>query len=470
MLQSKITQLQSLFATCVNAALTVCLISTNATAPALASEVLSGSISTVTVSHKQAPAKDKGVESKTVDEEKMTSSEAKLTLAKDFVSLRDKDSEEIIDFANKRILSVNFDTKEYSDVDLHGKVYFKVAELQNRYALGEILQKSGAQVEAFNAFDDQSIFAVVMPNDKHKAELSRTTENGTVSYKNAGRLIVSYTLSSNAIADSDRVTYEKALAGLLPIHPDIRKALSAEKYYPKTLLVNSRNGVFSDTKYEVALSKVGGGPSNTFSSLGDYKLKRDEELKSIYEALDKLGANSKLPEKDETFASARKALKEDNALDAALIVLEYCLITGQQKLPEYGEILRAASKDADANTFFAYISPKSEAEAKTAVAALALIDRRKLSKGYLIDIMRANIYSDMQQGDKAVGLMKEVLSAHPLIVGAYHDLGKMYMGRWDMATAWSCFRIADKLVPNHPQMGDIRELEKSLETEFPEFF
>lgn len=441
--------------------------------PSWANEVLNGSIKITSVKHKQLPAKTPGEDGEVVDEKKVNESDVKVTLGKDYVSVKDKDSEKITDFAKKRIINLDNETKEYTDVDLHGQIYFRVSELQNRYMLGELTGKSGANLKGldpFNPFDVQSILSVKLPDDEHKPTISKSTANGTTTFANDGRKILSYSLSTNAIKEEDKVAFRRWIANYLPVHPDIREALVAEKYYPKTLSFKSKNGVFVDSEYVISLNNVGGEPSDTLEKLSEYKLQRDEEIASIYAALDKLGPKPKLPEKEATLENTRKALKEDNNLDAALIVVEYGLMTGEKTGPEFKEILKSAVEDPEVIKFFATIAPKSEEEAKTSVAMLSAIDRKKLSKGNVIDIMRANILYDLKEPEEAINSMKSALTANPLIVGAYHDLGKMYFSSWNMTTAWECFRIANRLIPNHSQMKDMRELEQSLENQFPEFF
>lgn len=442
-------------------------------APSFAVEVLNGSIKVTSVSHNQLPAKKPGDERATADEKEFKASDINVTLGKDFISVKEEKTEKIVDLNNKRIINVNFETKEYTDTDLHGQIFFRVSELKNRYMLGELMSKAGANINSadpFNPFDVQSILSVKLPSDPNKPTISKSTVNGTTTFENAGRQILKYTPSNNVINESERVAYRRWIANFFPIHPDIREALVAEKYYPKTLTFKSKNGVFVDSDYEISLKNIGIHPSVTLENLSEYKLKRDSELASIYAALDRLGSEPKIPDRNSTLDNVRKALKENNKLDAALIVVEYGLITGQKTDPEFKEILKSAVEDPDVIKFFATLAPKSEEEAKACVAALSAIDRKKLSKGHVIDVMRANLLYNLKESEKAVSAMKSALSVNPLIVGAYHDLGNMYMDGWNMPTAWECFRIANKLVPNHSQMKDIKDLELSLEESFPEFF
>jgi len=444
-----------------------------AIAPSDASEVLNGSVKMTSVKHQQLPEKTPGADREVVDDKKDTDFDIKVTLGKDFVSVRDKVTEKIYDFAKKRIIYLDCETKEYTDTDLRGQIYFRVSELKNRYMLGDVTKASGAKLdgaEPFNPFYVQSLLAVKLPDDEHKPTIVKTTTDGTTTFSYDGRPIVSYSLSTNAIKEEDRAAYRRWIADFLPIHPDIREALLAEKNYPKTLSIKSRNEMFTDSEYNISLGNVGGEPSDTLQKLGEYKLKRDEEMAPVLAALDKLGPNPKMPDKESTLKDIKKAADENNALDAALIVVEYGLITGQKSAPEFNDHLKAAVQDPGVIKFFTLIAPKSEEDAKASVAALAAIDRTKLSRGYIIDIMRANILDNLKESKQAISAMKSALTANPLIVGAYHDLGKMYMNEWNMPTAWECFRVAEQVVPEHRLMEDISELEISIESTYPEFF
>lgn len=453
----KVVQLVSLMA---------CLVSSG---PVSAASVLKYSVKTDTVRHTQERDAKTGKPGKVVDKNSTERSEPKLTLDKDFVSVVANNSEIIFDFANKRVLTVNSESKTYKDEDMHARVYFRISELQNRSALGGLLGSAGVKMDAFDAFDDQSSLAVVVPGLPEKVKIEKVESSGTVTFKRNGLDVARYSLSDLVVSEPERSALRRIIANMLPLHPEIRKDLVTQKTFPRTLWLTCKNSIASDITYDCAKLSADGTPSDTLSKLGSYKVERDKELAEIFSALDKLGPNPKLPEKQVVVENARQALNAGNALDAALIVLEYGLMTGQRDLPEYKEILQSAAKDPQAAKFFSLIAPRSETEVKAAIQELKKMDRSKLSHGYFIDIMLANILWD--SGDStAIPIMKSVLASHPLIVGVYHDLGKMYLQGWRMDTGWECFRIANKLVPEHSQMTEIKELEKSLEADFPDFF
>ena len=153
-----------------------------------------------------------------------------------------------------------------------------------------------------------------------------------------------------------------------------------------------------------------------------------------------------------------------------LTVVEYSLSSGDQKPQDIARIVAQSNGNADFQLFFKNLEPHSEAAAKTAVKALESINRAKLSKGYVIDIMEANIYMQLRDLPKAKMLFKKALVANPLNVGALHDLGNLYIAMWAPHTAWECFRLARKIDPTHPIMQDIDELEHKLQRDFPDYF
>ena len=135
------------------------------------------------------------------------------------------------------------------------------------------------------------------------------------------------------------------------------------------------------------------------------------------------------------------------------------------------EKLAVYQKDhAELDRFFRSLGISGKNQAEKAIAELQKINRKKLNRFHMIDIMIANQQSVLGQNDKAEKRMLAALKANPFITGAYKDLGDMFYADFDMASAWLCWDFARKQVPEHFMLKPISEYEKELLRDFPDFF
>ena len=203
----------------------------------------------------------------------------------------------------------------------------------------------------------------------------------------------------------------------------------------------------------------------------DYKEAPHEELQPIYEALAKLGPSARQPKLTKVIEDFDTALNQKNYLDALLITLEYSLSTGDQMTREMAKLKPFMDSDPESKKFLVdYGSKNKQEEVQKALDSLDSIDRKKLSRAYVIDVMKANDFEALKQFRKARELEIAVLTRQPLLTGMYHDLGVNYQSSYEMNKAWDCFDLADKIMPDFSMMKPIHELDARMETTFPDFF
>jgi hypothetical protein len=396
--------------------------------------------------------------------------EQKVLLGKDQVAVdSNSGGKTIFDFAKKRILTIDSKKREYSDVDLYSYIFFKQAELQNRKMLNSITNSAGIK-DVFKTFEDEMLFGLVMPGE-HKSNSVKIDEHeGKVNYVHNGATVASYIPSKSALPESAKRGYGRFLTYNCPLHPEIRKSLLSQKMLPASLVFHFKDGPMSTTDCSYTLKSSEEVAAESASPPANYKQIQDKELSEIYAALAQLGPEPKLPDQNSVSAAVDIDLKNNNPLNAFLTVVEYSLLSGDQRPQDSARVVAKSNGNPDFQLFIKNLEPHSEVEAKAAVKALESINRLKLSKGYVIDIMAANIYVQLKDLPKAKKLFTRALVANPLNVGAYNDLGNLYISMWEPPTAWECFRIARKINPKHPMLKDIDELEHKLQTDFPDFF
>jgi len=88
----------------------------------------------------------------------------------------------------------------------------------------------------------------------------------------------------------------------------------------------------------------------------------------------------------------------------------------------------------------------------------------------VLDVFAANHLNGLRQAAEAEKLFLSALSADPRLTGAWFDLGKLYYMSFRTPEAWACWDAGRSVRPNHRFAGDIRERERRMVAEHPEFF
>jgi hypothetical protein len=444
---------------------TACWLSLAFALKAQADEKLVYSVKSTDVTHRHTATQ--------VQEDKATTTEKNydvtITLGNNYVIQDSDEAETIIDFAKKRILSVDKKANEYHDVDLHSTVYFRAMELKNRLMLGQILQSSGAALDAFKPFDSETLLGLTIPGQEG-SKVEEKTSNGATDYMHDGKMVAWFEPSSDKIPESAKSAYRRYLTNMCQLHPQIRESILKQDTFPKTLKYQAKMAGLEEEAREMKLKTVTTAAAVTPEAPAGCKLKRDEALMPIYNALDKLGANAKFPERADITKKVDDLIKSGKALDALLVILEFHLSTDEDMAPETKRAMEAGKDDANFKKFLHGSQTTTPSEAANGIKELESLDQSNPSAAHVIDILCANMNFQLNQRTPAIQLMTKALSANPLITGAYHDLGNMYLSIFQSGTGWDCFRLAQKLSPSHKMVNDIVQLDDQLEKDYPGFF
>lgn len=160
-------------------------------------------------------------------------------------------------------------------------------------------------------------------------------------------------------------------------------------------------------------------------------------------------------------------LKEGHALDAYLGWCEYVARTGDPA-PDVGEAIRKAAPPQTP-----LVSPRpapSPEGAERQVRDLETIDRKGLTRGYMVDAIAGTILSALGRTSEAEALWIKALDANPRLVGVIVQLGSNRFRAFRTDAAWRCFDAARRVDPRSPYLADISGLESRFETDFPDEF
>lgn len=393
----------------------------------------------------------------------------KITFGDEYLSVDQDRDFSLINFESKKLFVVHKTDRTYNRIDLHALLYFRILEIQNRKMLGGLLDSVKIENVIGDRFDLESVFGFNDPTNKTRLEVeARITDKGRTDFLYQKKIVASVLPSQYEIEPALCKNYDRFLLYTFKVHPAIRAKL-LKMNIPKEMNYAVNDSTIKET-YQYNLVSKKFVPKQSPSVPKDYALKLDSQLQKLTEQHALVKANSARDMDHEYSVFVDDAIKKKNYLDGFLAATEQYLSTDKgmdlmTKLKPFVPTDPAIQQYAQAAG-----NMSSKEETQKAISALESIDRSKLKKGYVIDIMLANDYASIGEPRRAEELFLSVLSHNPLITGVYHDLGMLYLKQFETDRAWECFHLADSCMPNHPMMMPIHQMEKRLETDFPEFF
>ncbi len=415
----------------------------------------------------KAPKKEKEV---------VLSSKKTVVFGSGFFSIKEKKLERIYDFKQKRIHYLDHQSKTRSEISLFSDLAFRVQEFHHRIEMIESVEKAGGRVPE-DQLSLESIFGI--ENQEKKTIFSEDlSEKDKIKFLKEKQVVSEIAFSENRL-DAENNMFKQFLIYDNSLHPKIRKKIIESQKIPS--VIRSRlESLDGGDHFVLILDSFNTQKDQGFNIPLNYAFSKKrpgavaaaEPLESLVQS-DPLGKNKKLYHGREWFEKRiLEAQGDKNYLEVALLVLEYGLQTGDHGWSSKEiEKLAVHQKDhAELDRFFKSLGISGKNQAERAIAELQKINRKKLNRDHMIDIMIANQQSVLGQNDKAQKKMLAALKANPFITGAYKDLGDMFYADFDMASAWLCWDFARKRVPDHFMLKPISEYEKELLSDFPDFF
>jgi hypothetical protein len=389
-------------------------------------------------------------------------------LGKKKLGLQADDKLNLFDFEKKRIYKADPKTKTFEDHSLYMMSGYKHAEAANRAQLAKLIKESGGDVEnTFDSFNSGCELGMIIPGEEENPGITVSEKDGTVEYTYKGKVVTSAVLG-DAVPEAVLPMMEKFYVYNCNIHPFIRKDLLARKRVPKQLNIeiNSRG---MNTSINMTLKK-NEGPTPSLDLGSDYKVAyaKGLPLSGLQEKIYIKNEIPVLPKKESAYTEAKALVAQKQPVDALLTMIEYSLCNGDQPVAESKEIMEATKKDPTVKKLQENLMPQTKDAAVNSYKILNTIDSTKYKKGYVIEVLKANVES--LAGGNPSRRFLYALTSNPAIVSAYKDLGTYYFSRYDVQNAWDSFDLGRKIKPDHVLFKDINKLELGLEESHPEYF
>ncbi len=385
------------------------------------------------------------------------------------LAIQEGQSRTMYDFDSRRMLMADDSKGTVDRAPLECVVSYRESEFHNRLGLGAALH--GASVGDAAAFfqrpDLEELFGLEAPQEA-PLTIEEQQEGDWLVYRVAGRESARAQLGE-PLPDQLHGGHGKFLLYALQLHPGIRRRLEHSGRVLKTLDYTTRNHP-STVRVRLDLQQMVAAPGPlVLPKVSGHAAHMDERLSAALS--DASASQLDVPAaRAAAVAASTASSSQGRYLDAMLALLEHSLTTGESLTGPMQTVSSQAGNDQPLQLLMRGISYSNEAEARAALASLEQIDRANLSRAYVLDIFIANLKLALGDAAEAERLFLTVLSAHPRIAGVYHDLGGLYMQRYEVIKAWQCWDAARHLAPTHPMLEKVIQYGEHLRKDHPEYF
>ena len=444
----------------------------------------SGTIKTIDPGETEASATSNGPTTQPARKRTKTG-KVTVILGDDYFVMDDEGQRAIYNFKTKRLVLLDTAKSTVRDDSLFLIVGFNDMEFQNRIMLHSILSQvtEDEGEESFSsddAFNLEAAFKVnlssldsprVLEAAKKLAptQIKSTTKAGATIFTNASKEVTRVEYSKRVTSKTYSKTFSRFLLYSCTIHPTIRTQIEARDRVPSKLFYTIK-GMQGENRatWTLISSSFKMGDSSVVSDM--YKPAHDPS-NPLDVLLKRSLSQGDAPTKKAAIELADKAMTEGNPLEAFLALMEYGLQTGEQLTGHLGKVVQAGKTDRQFRLYGASMGrARSKEQMEKKVELIDMIDRTVLTKGYVLDISKANFVTSLGRMGEARELFLGVLAENPFIAGVYKDMGDLYYRGYNMAPAWRCWNAARRLAPNHSLLKTVTNLEHRLLKKHPEYF
>ena len=168
--------------------------------------------------------------------------------------------------------------------------------------LNSITNSAGIK-DVFKPFEDEMLFALVMPGERKSNSVKIEEHEEKVTYVHNGATLASNIPSQSTLLESAKRGYSRFLTYNCSLHPEIRNSLLSQKMLPQSLVFHFKDGPMSTTNCSYTLKSSEEVVAESASPPANYMQIQDKELSEIYAALAKLGPEPKLPDQNSVSAA-----------------------------------------------------------------------------------------------------------------------------------------------------------------------
>lgn len=400
---------------------------------------------------------------------KDTAYDADVVLSKRYMTVSDTDHVTILDFEQRRRILVEKKTGTYVDYSLYDSIGFRALELNNRTAMNQMLINAKIDKQIADREDNEHSLSVQTPPP---LAISVDRDGDETVFSIAGKSLFRQSLKGMPVTVEDSTAFAQFLRYNFGGHPFILDNVAKEKLIPSRATFTFRNliAVNSLTITVTSAQTADDGPYNLQPYAPRMLTQSQDGLDEILDRAWNMSVLRMDEEKERLRREIAAAFQEARSFDAFLGAIELSLTTGEQ-LSEYSPDEKTkVQSDAAVQKLILALNPGTKEQLQEAVKTLQELRQHTLVKQHILKIFEANHRKSLGETLTAQRLFTEVLQGHPLLTGAYKDLGDALFIGYDAPRAWRCWDIGRRIVPQFGTLSSVDQFEKKLEAEYPDYF
>lgn len=390
-----------------------------------------------------------------------------VTLGGDVLIVTRPGAQLVYDFKQRRYYALDTNRKVYVGYSLYSVAGFRTMELQHRASMDAMLSAARVEAPVTRAVDREQELSIAENSD---ASFDETADGDQRAFASGGSRLAAWSTRGAAVSAADAAQFARFLRYTQAGHPQLLDQLAKGALIPQqlTFIVNGMAGVRT---VRLAVSNVKQVDAPRFDLAG-YTLRRNA-ADPVDALLDRMAAHT--PAQLAALRAAHPCdtaadYRADQLLDTLLGRTECVIATGAAMLPFTPAQTEQLRADGGVVLMFAAIGPKGKDEYAASITTLAALRAQAPRKAYLLKLFEANNRRQLGQRQESLQLFHDVLTANPVLAGAYKDLGDLLLTQFDTARAWRSWDIGRTIAPQVVNFEAVDKLEQELATRHPEFF
>jgi hypothetical protein len=375
---------------------------------------------------------------------------------------------QLYDFKAKKITYFNHNNKTSYTTSLYAPLVFRKRELYKR---GNLISDA-AKIPPFSQFKLENTFGLLFNDGILGSLLTDSEAEGNFSFNFGNEQIAQVSFDNHELAPQLLDNYHKFIVYEFNLHPLIKQKINSQKkiikeiafrYYPIADKVQKVNFKLQSVETASSLKY-----SNYLMQWNSYN-----KLLSKHNKLDgfmrQANANQIHFNKLRYRQAFKRYMREKNYFDAVLLLHEYLLHTGEVPTREFKKLSPYIQKGTPEFKLIEAIK-SSDYDVLAAYNKLVSIKEAAKERAYIVDVFIADLLKRQGKLDEAMSVYYQALSHNPSLMGVYVSIGHALFAKGYMDAAFSCYGLLEQLVPHHPMLNQVTELENLLQKEHPEYF
>lgn len=395
--------------------------------------------------------------------------EIEVVLAPTYVASSSGDETTVYDFAQRRRLVLDTRARTVADYSLFDVVGFRELELRNREGLDKALAAIKTGQKLAGLVEHQHELSVQRGAG---SPISQRLDGQDKVYFSDDATLLRRSSQSTAVSGADADRFAKFLRYTFGGHPAILADLEKERRIPARL-VYTFHPAWGTGTVDVTVSTPREVDAPAVFSLAGYSPKPLDNAGNQLDTLVDRASTAQAPPAADDQRRAREAMlaafNGRRPFEAFLWMMELQL--GGAALPALSaEQKGQLQADPAVRRLSQALAVKDQDGLRQALGTLQWLRTQTQPKRYLLKLFEANDRAMLGDYPAARAMYEDVLQANPALAGAYKDIGDFYFRTFDTAHAWRCWDIGRRLAPQFGNLGAITQFERSLATQFPEYF